>query len=222
MVWHLLVLGLATAGTVIGMAIMNPGVLGAIAASFTGADAAGYWNVSRATAFSSYILLWLSMMLGISVTKRIGRVWPGGPALTDLHEYASLLGIGLALIHIVTLTGERYITFSLAQLLIPFATLQYRPIWVGIGQIGFYLLAAVTFSFYFRKRIGYKTWRALHLVSFLVFAMSLFHGIFSGSDTPAAWVSLMYSFTGASVALLTAYRVFHARVAGALRAQPAA
>lgn len=218
---HILVFGLAGFGTLFGMAIANRAVLGAIASSFLGPEATGYWNFSRATAFSGYVLLWLSMMLGLAVTKRIGRVWPGGPALTDLHEYASLLGIGMSVLHIVSLLGETYIGYGWRELLVPFASAAYRPFWIGLGQIGFYLLAIVTFSFYVRRRIGYKTWRALHFLSFLVFALALAHGIFSGSDTGAAWASLMYSFTGASVLLLTVYRVFHARVAAGLRAQVA-
>src|SRR5262245_19161548 len=141
---HFLILGFCTAGALLGMAIVNRAVLGAMVATFIGPEQTGYWNFSRATAFGGYILLWLSMMLGLAVTKKIGRVWPGGPALTDLHEYASLLGIGLTFLHIVSLAGESYIRFTWAQLLIPFATRQYEPFWVGLGQIGFYLLAIVT------------------------------------------------------------------------------
>jgi predicted ferric reductase len=219
---HLLLLGIGAVGAVIGMAIVNPGVLRAIVQSFAGADATGYWNFSRATAFSGYILLWISMLLGLAVTKRIGRVWPGGPALTDLHEYVSLLGIGMSLLHVVSLLGERYITYTWQELFIPFASAVYRPFWVGLGQVGFYLLLIVTFSFYVRRRIGYKTWRSLHFLSFLVFVLALVHGIFSGSDTGAPWVSFLYSFSGATTLLLTLYRIFHARMAASVRAEAAA
>ncbi|MCU0492891.1 MAG: hypothetical protein MUD01_14970 [Chloroflexaceae bacterium] len=97
--------------------------------------------------------------------------------------------------------------YSLAQLLIPFASSNYEPLWVGLGQVAFYLLALVGLSFYARPWIGRRGWRVLHFISFAVFVLVLLHGIASGSDSGTTWVQSAYWFCGGSVLFLTVYRV---------------
>lgn len=189
--------GLFIGGQVGGVAALGAALLGPHSA----------WYLSRASAFAAYLLLWLSMSLGISVTNRLARVWPGGPTATDLHEYASLLGIVFALLHGLVLLGDSYIGYTLPQVLVPFAG-SYLPLWVGLGQVGLYLMALVTVSFYLRQRIGARAWRLLHYLSYAAFALSLAHGLASGTDSSAAWAIWIYLSTGASVLLLTIYRVW--------------
>src|SRR5437868_651190 len=80
----------------------------------------------------------------------------------------------------------------LGALIIPFASSAYRPIWVGLGQIAFYLLLLVTFTFYIRRQIGNRLWHGIHYLSYLVFAMILLHGLLSGTDSANPWVFWMY------------------------------
>ena len=91
-----------------------------------------------------------------------------------------------------------YIAYTIAQVLTPFASTNYRPTWVGIGQLSFYVWAVVTFSFYVRKRIGKKAWRLIHFLSYASLVGAMIHGIFSGTDTPAAWTQYLYWFSGAA------------------------
>jgi DMSO/TMAO reductase YedYZ heme-binding membrane subunit len=78
---------------------------------------------------------------------------------------------------------------------------------VGLGQIGFYLLAIVGLSFYVRKRLSNRTWRLVHYLSFLTFALALLHGIFAGTDNAVPAVRVFYWVTGASLLFLLIYRV---------------
>jgi hypothetical protein len=39
-----------------------------------------FWYLARATAFASLSLLWVSMALGLSITNKMARLWPGAPA----------------------------------------------------------------------------------------------------------------------------------------------
>src|SRR4051812_247430 len=50
------------------------------------------WYLSRPSAFVGYVLLWASMARGISTPNKLARLWPGGPAAFDLHQYFSWLG----------------------------------------------------------------------------------------------------------------------------------
>jgi predicted ferric reductase len=94
-----------------------------------------------------------------------------------------------------------------AQIFIPFATVDYRPTWVGIGQIGFYVWLIVALSFYVRSRIGQKTWRVVHYLSFAMYIMGLVHGLFGGTDSPTNWAGWYYWISGGSLLFLLIYRI---------------
>ena len=171
-----------------------------------------YWYLSRATAFVSLSLLWVSMALGLGVTNKMARFWPGAPAAFAIHEYVSLLGLAFAMFHALIILGDKYVNFTLIQILVPFSTMEYKPFWVGLGQIGFYTWAIVALSFYIRSAIGQKTWRLLHYLSFGMYFLGLLHGMFSGTDTSAAWAQQYYWFSGASLLFLFFVRILNAMI----------
>jgi len=177
-----------------------------VSASLLGSDPKGYWYLSRVSGLVAYVLLWLSMALGLGMTNRLARIWPGGPLAFDLHQHASLLGLGFALLHALILLGDHYMNYSVAQLLTPFASKPYRPLWVGLGQVGLYLMAVVGLSFFARSITGHHFWRMIHYLSFVVFLLALAHGLLSGTDTTTVWVRGVYLASGASVLFLTIYR----------------
>jgi predicted ferric reductase len=171
-----------------------------------------YWYLSRATAFVSLSLLWLSMALGLGITNKMARLWPGAPAAFALHEYVSLLGLAFAVFHAVVILGDHYINFTFLQILVPFGTLDYRPFWVGVGQLGFYIWALLALSFYIRPAIGQKTWRVLHYGSFAAYLMGISHGIFSGTDINAGWAQNYYWYSAGSLLFLLIYRILAAAI----------
>lgn len=187
--------------------LLLPKWLPNMALSLTGSDPKVYWYLSRGTAFISLSLLWLSMALGLGMTSKMARLWPGAPASFAIHEYVSLLGLAFAIFHGLVLLGDHYINFTLAQIVMPFSTVGYRPLWVGIGQIGFYIWVIVALSFYIRPLIGQKTWKAVHYLSFLMYVMGLSHGLFSGTDTAANWAQQYYWISGGSLLFLLFMRI---------------
>lgn len=178
-----------------------------LAFSLSSSEPKVYWYLSQATAFVSLSLLWISMALGLSITNKMARLWPGAPAAFAIHEYVSLLGLAFAMFHALIMLGDKYIHFTLMQLLIPFTTTGYKPFWVGLGQIGFYIWALVALSFYIRPIIGHKFWRLLHYLSFGMYFLALFHGIFSGTDSSIGWVKGYYWLSGASLLFLFFVRI---------------
>jgi predicted ferric reductase len=199
----------------LGLAVMLGAALGALAlwawlpglrASLGGATPKAYWYLSRSSAFAAYGLLWLSMASGLALTNRLARLWPGGPTAYDVHQYSSLLGLALALVHAAVLLGDGYLNYAAAQLLLPFASAPYRPLWVGLGQLAFYALIPVTLSFYARRWLGPRAWRWVHALSVAAFLLALVHGVFSGTDSPQPLIHWLYWATGGSVLFLAVYR----------------
>ena len=201
LVMFAMVIGLS--GAIILLPIWMPNMAGSLA----GESPKVYWYLSRATAFVSLSILWLSMALGLGITNKMARLWPGAPAAFAVHEYVSLLGLAFALFHGLILLGDHYINFTVTQIFIPFSTVDYRPLWVGIGQIGFYGWFLVAMSFYVRSKIGQKTWRAIHYLSFAMYIMGLLHGLFSGTDSTANWAQWYYWISGGSLLFLLMHRV---------------
>jgi len=197
-------LGLVLSGLIL------PTLLPGLKQSLTGTDIKAFWYLSRGTAIMGYLLMWFSMVWGLLITSKLSKIWPGPQAANDFHKFISLLGMGLGGMHAFLLLGDRYMNLSLTQILIPFSIGIYRPVWVGIGQVALYLTGIVIASFYLRKAFGYKTWRAIHFLTFLMFLLILIHGIASGTDTSTQWMTGIYWFTGGSILFLIFYRVFSA------------
>jgi predicted ferric reductase len=206
-----------TAAITVGLlfaVLILPSWLPNMSLSLAGSAPKAYWYLSRATAFVSLSLLWLSMALGLGMTNKMARLWPGAPAAFALHEYVSLLGLAFAVFHAVVILGDHYINFTLLQLLIPFGAVDYRPFWVGVGQLGFYTWAILALSFYLRPIIGQRSWRILHYGSFLMYLMGVSHGLFSGTDTSAGWAQSYYWVSAGSLLFLLVYRMVSAAIDG--------
>ncbi len=186
--------------------LILPAWLPNIANSIFGADVKAFWYISRGSGFVCLSLLWLSMALGLLVTNKIAKFWPGVPASFAIHEYVSLLGLGFIILHGVVLMGDKYINFDLFSILMPFAS-GYEPFWVGLGQLGFYGILLLSLSFYVRKQIGQKTWRALHYLSFATYIFALIHGIAAGTDSSLPWAQNYYWFSAGSLLFLIVYRL---------------
>ena len=208
-----------TLGITLGMVaafVLIPGGGSQMAASLLGSNPKAYWYMSRGAAFVALGLLWVSMMLGLLITDKLAKEWPGAPVAFALHEFVSLLGLAFALFHALILLGDRYINYQLAQILMPFGSVQYHPIWVGIGQIGFYTWAIISATFYVRKLIGSKAWKIIHYVSFFNFMIAIMHGIASGTDSATPWAQTVYWVMGGSVLFFTVFRV----IAGLTQPKP--
>lgn len=202
-----LLLLVAATGGALSATLILPTWLPAIDVSTSGSEPQAFWFLSRSSALVAYLLLWLSMCLGLLITNKLARLWPRGPVAFDLHQHTSLLGVAFALFHGLILLGDRYLNPRLWQVVFPFGMANYQPFWVGLGQVGFYLMAVVAFSFYVRKQITPRIWRSVHFGSFISFVFALLHGITSGTDSAASWAQSLYWVTGAVFLFLFIYRI---------------
>lgn len=165
-----------------------------------------FWYVSRAAGLTAYLLLFINVCLGLSISSGLLGGVMARWRVFDLHQFTGLVAFGFLALHMFVLLGDQYTGFTVTQLLVPFAS-SYRPAWTALGILAFYLLLAVGISSYAKRRIGRRAWRGIHYLSYAVFLFSLAHGIFSGTDTSEPWAGLLYLSTGAIVLLLTLWRL---------------
>jgi predicted ferric reductase len=163
-----------------------------------------WWYVTRSAGVVAYLLLWFSTAWGLAIPSKVVSSALSQEYTFDFHEFISLLTIGFVLLHVSVLMVDRYLPYTLWQVLIPFLS-SYRPIWVGLGVISFYLILLVTITFYLRNRIGMKAFRSIHWFSFVAYLGVTLHGLYGGTDSPLAAMQLLYRGTGLVIIFLTVY-----------------
>jgi predicted ferric reductase len=164
------------------------------------------WVFERLFAFLAYLAIAASVVYGLLLSTKILDAIAHRPITFALHQDLASIGLGFAAIHGMLLALDRTVPFSLAQIAVP-GLAPYAPVGVAAGQVAFYLSAVVVISFYLRRRIGQRTWRTLHYLTFLVFVGATIHGLAAGTDsaTPAAW--WLYVGSTTAVVFLLAYRI---------------
>ena len=164
------------------------------------------WHLIRSSGMFAYILLTGAMVWGLFLSNQLIKDWSPGPVSMSIHSALSWLGIILTLVHALLLMFDEYFTYTLADIFVPFSG-PYRPEWVGMGTLAFWIMFIVTISFAFKKRLGQKTWKRLHYASYLVYIMATFHGLFAGTDSELLGFRLMVGGGLLLVVLLTGARI---------------
>lgn len=198
-----------------------PALVGSIVdALFAVSSVQALWYVTRAAGFVAYLLLWLSTAYGLAVSSKMFDPLLSRYFTYDTHQFLSLLAIGFVILHVVVLVADRYLPFSIAQVVVPFVA-PYRPLWVGVGVIALYLTLLVSITFYVRNWIGYRTFHVIHFASLFAWAGSAVHGLMAGTDSPLWSVQMMYAGTVLVVVFMLIYRVLMAWMnSGATRTSP--
>ncbi len=192
-------------GSLVGLLVMK-GVASAMAA-----EAPGFWFVSRAAGVVGYLLLWASTVWGILMSSRAVKELVSGPLAFTLHNVTAWLALGFSAVHAWALLGDRFVSFSLPGILLPF-TAEYQPVLTGLGTLSLYVGLLVSLSFYFTKHIGYRTWRLIHTLSYLMFVGVTLHSVRLGTDTSTLVMQVVYLLAGGSVLFLTLLRILVAAI----------
>jgi DMSO/TMAO reductase YedYZ heme-binding membrane subunit len=174
-----------------------------------------YWYLARATGAVALVLLTVSVVLGVLGSMRFSAAprWPRF-AIDALHRDSSLLVIVLVAIHIVTSVLDGFAPISLIDGLIPFQT-PYRPLWMGLGALSFDLLIALVVTSLLRRRLGYRSWRAIHWLAYASWPVAVLHGLGAGSDVKAWWMLALTVACLAAVVIAIFARIGRAAPAGA-------
>ncbi|MEI6222749.1 MAG: ferric reductase-like transmembrane domain-containing protein [bacterium] len=165
------------------------------------------WYIVRSSGFLAYFALFIIVAFGLIMsgkiaTKRIHRF-----TITQLHCWLSWTMLFLVAVHMIFLLFDKFIPFTIPQLLIPFLA-TFKPANVAFGIVAFYLLVAVVVSTRYMKWLPKVYWRLIHQSSFVAFAFVSLHGYFTGTDSHTIWAKLLYGIAGGIVVFLIGFRIF--------------
>ncbi|RMD49751.1 MAG: hypothetical protein D6835_05080 [Candidatus Thermofonsia bacterium] len=203
-------------GTILGALFLGAGMfllknlgLAGQTAVFLGITNKTPWYFTRSAGTVAYILLSASTIWGLLLSTKIIKETVPAVLSMAMHNFLSWAAVGITGLHVVSLLFDSYYNYRLADLVIPFIG-PYRPGWVGLGIIGYYITILTTLSFYWRKQIGQKRWRALHYLTFGAYTLATVHGIMAGTDSASASMNALYWGSGLLVLFLTNYRILSA------------
>ncbi len=130
------------------------------------------------------VLLTLSVLLGVMLSRRPRPRRLSGPVrwlIHVAHRDVSLMAAMFLAIHIVTAVDARYSGVNPASVIVPFVARSDR-LWMGLGAVGTDLLAALILTSALRRRLGRRSWRAVHWAAYLCWPASLLHSIGLSQD----------------------------------------
>jgi methionine sulfoxide reductase heme-binding subunit len=169
----------------------------------------GWWLASRASGIVALVLIATSVAIGLLMAAKAVRK-PGLPrVLIAIHEHAALAALVAIAVHGITLLGDSWLNPGPVGIAVPF-TMDYKPVFTGLGIIAGYLAAILGLTFYLRRRIGTRRWRNLHRLTPVVYVLGVIHTLGSGTDANQPWLLALLLATGTPILYL-----------GILRALPA-
>jgi sulfoxide reductase heme-binding subunit YedZ len=143
------------------------------------------WYTDRGSGLVAMMLLTTSVVLGVvSVTRVHSPRWPRF-ALSLVHRNLSLLALTFGAVHVLTSVVDSYVPISVTDAFIPFVA-GYKPFWLALGAISADLMLAVLLTTAFRRRLGFRAWRTVHLLSYACWITGVVHSIGAGSDSRSA------------------------------------
>jgi len=163
-----------------------------------------YWFISRSSGVLAYLLLTGGVLWGLVQSGGILRPTLPPALALGLHSFLNWGALVMSALHGLILLGDNYIKMSLVDIVFPFVG-PYKPFFVGLGVLSFYLMLLLSSSFYARKWLGQKIFRALHYGSYFVFLLVTWHGLGAGTDSGLMWLVSILSL--GAVSLLTLWRI---------------
>jgi methionine sulfoxide reductase heme-binding subunit len=170
-----------------------------------------YWYATRGLGLTTLVVLTVTVSLGImTATRWSGERTPGFVA-ADLHRNLSLLAICLLAGHIVTTVLDPFAHITVRDVLVPVGA-AYRPVWLGLGVVAFWILAGVAATSLLRRRIGPRAWRAIHWAAYASWPVAVVHAMGTGSDARSPWMVSIVASCVAAVLVAVFERVRDGRV----------
>jgi DMSO/TMAO reductase YedYZ heme-binding membrane subunit len=164
------------------------------------------WVSARGAGIAAFSLLAAATIWGLLLSSKLLAGRYSTKNLTFVHEALSIGSLLATIIHVAAILTDQYVQFSIVNVLVPGSS-SWRPSAVAFGIVALYGMLLTTSTFYMRRRIGKRTWRAIHYLTYGVFTSAVLHGIKAGTDSHGILAIALYGGAALVVAALTVIRV---------------
>ncbi|MFV0524385.1 MAG: hypothetical protein ACK5RL_07810 [Acidimicrobiales bacterium] len=168
-----------------------------------------FWFATRGAGIGCWLAATASILVGFMLSSRVLGVRPTIPWLTDLHRFFGAMAMIFLGIHMVTLSLDEFVSFGLADLVVPGrAEVAGLSRWgLAWGVVAAWILAVVEVSSLLKKRIPAPYWHTIHLTSLVAAVLGSVHGIQSGTDTDSLLLISLSVCALSAVLLVAGVRV---------------
>lgn len=159
-----------------------------------------YLDISGALGLCATGVLSFNFLLGMLLSTAYKRsvYWKKLPSVVQqinidrLHNWTAYIALLFVALHPLFLLLDKEQAFTLRDILWPVAAPKQSNI-VMLGTISFYalLIVIITTQKIVKKKLGFRLWKNIHLVSYATALLFLFHGLLMDpllKDRPTDWL----------------------------------
>lgn len=136
-------------------------------------------DISSDAGLVAMVLLTVNILLGLILSARYNTVrsWPHKRLpIFDIHNWTAYIALGLIVVHPALLLFVSEAKFRVIDLLWPIHSPK-ETLYNCLGAAAFYGVLFVVMTSYFRSKLGSRTWKKLHYVSYAAAALLFVHGV---------------------------------------------
>jgi DMSO/TMAO reductase YedYZ heme-binding membrane subunit len=182
------------------------------------------WYLVRASGLMALVLLILLILSGIGLITGYTFRFLEPVAAWAVHRAMAIGMIVSIMVHGTFLLFDKFVPFTIFQVLVPFSSNFHRVSFAGIplgslfiafGVVSFYALLLVVLTSLLIRDRAKKIWKLIHYLSYLSVVLVYFHALNTGTDFESGPLRVVWIAVG--VLLLAAFAT-RLRRAGALKA----
>ncbi len=182
----------------------------------TRAKASWPWYITRAAGFVAAFSLVALMLSGIGfITGATFKFLEPLTAWATHKAIAYVFGVSIV-VHGVALLFDKYVPFTIAQVLVPFMS-NYRKLtidgyhlgslYVALGIIAMYFVLAIILTSILWMDKKPHTWKIFHFLAYLTMIFVFFHALYLGTDLTHGVFRILWIVFGVAVAIAIVYRL---------------
>lgn len=156
-----------------------------------------FWEIGQWSGIAAFVAL--SLLIFSGDTARFWDRFFGLDRIIKFQRKFSLWTALFVLLHpaFFMLSRQNFLAYAVPDFSVP-------PLALGI--VAFYVFALVMLASLLYKRISHLAWQYIHVVTYLLFALSLIHAWQWGSDSGSWWLQGIYIVALAAVIFGAIYR----------------
>jgi len=146
--------------------------------------------------------LFLSLLIFSGETARFLDIFFGMDKIIKFQRKFALITSIFVLFHPI------FFILS-SKSLLPFIVPNLTVIPLAFGIISFYVFTIIMLASVIYKRISYRIWQYIHILTYLLFFFSLYHAIILGSDYKFLSIKIIYWILLISIIIGITYRIYY-------------
>jgi sulfoxide reductase heme-binding subunit YedZ len=159
-----------------------------------------YLDISAGMGLCATLLLSFNFLLGMMLSTAYKRsaYWQKLPvalkriSIDDLHNWTAYVALLFVLLHPLFLLMDTGSKFSVSDILLPLhAPKQANIVLLGILSMYALIVVIITTQKAIKRRMGFRTWKNIHLISYGTALLFIFHGLLMDpelKDRPTDWL----------------------------------